>query len=79
MSYQKDVVNCFQSAPKTFKTSQEWYYAVKTDNNNPHSLSCVLGLTNEQHIVALTFSITSTRLQTGGWKHTTSDVAVIGL
>ena len=62
MSYQEDVVNFLQSALKQFKTSQEWYYAVKSDDNNPNSLYCVIGFTNEQLMLALNFSRFSNRL-----------------
>ena len=50
MPYQEDVVNCFQAALKTFKMLQEWYSDVKSNAANPHSLACVLGLTNKQLI-----------------------------
>ena len=72
------MVNCFQAALK-FKTLHEWYYDVKADGANPHILSCVIGIINKQLIVSLTFSIISTIIKTGGWKHITSDVAAIGL
>ena len=79
MSYQEDVVNCFQAALKTFRTSHEWYCAVKADDANPRSLACVLGLTNKKFIVALNCSITATRIKTGGWNHSISNVVVIAL
>ena len=45
MDLQKEVTHNFQAALKTFETSQEWYYAVKADHDNPHSLVSALCLT----------------------------------
>jgi len=79
MNHKKEVTRNFQAALKTFETSQEWYYAVKADHDNPHSLASALCLTNEQLIEALICCGVAARLNGGQWKYTTKDTSVLGM
>ena len=79
MNHKKEVTRNFQAALKTFETSQEWYYAVKADHDNPHSLASALCLTNEQLLEALICCGVAARLNEGRWKYTTKDTSVLGV